>query len=324
MANTGFPPKQWNKDAFGQFLTFIVPAEGGCNLRCPFCFIAQREEIDTTLLAPEDYVRFIEGVAEVEPVAGVATQGYEPLLPESLPYTEAILRTAGALGLAGSLVTNATHLRQALPMLRQLRPSRIGVSLDAAAAPRHDRLRGTQGAWQATVSAIGYAIASLADSGTQLSVISVLMPRGRCDLDAMPALLSQLGVRDWIVNPLTVIKSDAWAGSEAGRRLPEDLLALAESAREHGVALTVDDELGLLQSALPTLRSLRHEALTIRSLPPGITLSRLTPEGQCSVGLDIAGRLPPQAPRWTAGSLHPALFLQAQRAGSAFLARAAS
>jgi sulfatase maturation enzyme AslB (radical SAM superfamily) len=323
MANTGFPPKQWKKDAFGEFLTFIVPAVGGCNLKCPFCFIAQREEIAATRLAPEDYVRFIEGVAEVEPVAGVAIQGYEPLLPEALAYTAAILRSVGALGLPSSLVTNGIELRAALPLLRQHRPDRVGVSLDAATARRHDKLRGKQGAWQATVDAIAHSIAPLARAGTQLTVISVLMPGQRADLDAMPALLSQIGVRDWIVNPLTVIKSNKWADSEAGRCLPEDLLALAERAREHGVAFKVDDEFGLLQSALPALRSLRREGVTIRSLPEGITLSRLTPGGQCSVGSQIAGRLPLDVPSWTAASLHPALFLQAQRTGAAFQARAA-
>ena len=289
MAQSGFPPKQWNKDAFGQFLTFIVPTPGGCNLECPFCFIAQREEIAATRLAPEDYVRFIEGVAEVEPVAGVAIQGYEPLLPEALPYTAAILRSAGALGFPSSLVTNGIELRAALPLLRRLRPDRVGVSLDAAAAHRHDKLRGKQGAWQATTLAIAHSIAPLARAGTRL----------------------------------TVIKSDRWADSDAGRRLPEDLLALAERAREHGVALTVDDEFGLLQSALPALRSLRREGVMIRSLPEGITLSRLTPGGQCSVGRQIAGRLPLHVSRWTSASLHPALFLQAQRTVAMFQVRAA-
>jgi molybdenum cofactor biosynthesis enzyme MoaA len=65
-------------------LTFVVPAANGCNLKCPFCLIEQREEIAETRLRPHDYARFVRDASERYPIFAVVGQGYEPLLPEAL------------------------------------------------------------------------------------------------------------------------------------------------------------------------------------------------------------------------------------------------
>jgi MoaA/NifB/PqqE/SkfB family radical SAM enzyme len=310
MPQTGFLPRQWEKHEVGRFLTFIVPADGGCNLKCPFCFISQREEITQDMLPAAAYGRFIEGVAESEPVAAVAIQGIEPFLPSSLPYTGAILRASTGLGIPTSIVTNGTHMEAALPLLRAFPPTRIGVSLDAAEPVRHDRVRRSAGAWEATVASIRASRGVFAAQGTSLTVISVLRPRGRADLDDMPALLRSLGVAEWIVNPLMVVGRSIWSG-EAQSRLIDDLLALAARARQHEVAVVINDEQGLLQAAAPALADIPADVLSLRTLPPGIVLSRLLPSGQCSVGDDISKRMSPEAPRWVAELSHPAQFLAA-------------
>src|SRR5215467_11607957 len=89
-------------DAAGQFLTFVVPASSGCNLKCSFCLVRQRREITDTLLREDDMSRFIREAAERAPIFALAIQGYEPLLPESLPYTQAVLATGQFLGLPTS------------------------------------------------------------------------------------------------------------------------------------------------------------------------------------------------------------------------------
>jgi hypothetical protein len=87
-------------------------------------------------------------------------QGYELLLPESLPYTQAILATGRFLGLPTTFVTNGVKLGDAVDLLKTLSPSKIAISLDAASAEIHDRIRGVAGSW--AVAGIKRAIEALA------------------------------------------------------------------------------------------------------------------------------------------------------------------
>src|SRR5215468_4005161 len=115
--------------AEGQVLTFVVPAPNGCNLRCSFCFIRQRQEITEVLLRPEDIMRFVREAAERAPIFALAIQGYEPLLPESLPYTRAILAAGQFLGRPTTMVTNGTKLVDAVDLLATLSLNKIAISL---------------------------------------------------------------------------------------------------------------------------------------------------------------------------------------------------
>ena len=58
----------------------------------------------------------------------------KPLLPDSFPYTQAILSTGQWLNIPTSLVTNGTHLAQWVDELAVLAPGRLSVSLDASEA----------------------------------------------------------------------------------------------------------------------------------------------------------------------------------------------
>src|ERR1700730_9647545 len=128
MSAAGLQPKpDFESNIAGQFLTFVVPAPSGCNLKCPFCLVRQRREITDSYsyLQPGDLVRFIRETAERAPIFAVAIQGYEPLLPGSLPYTQAILATGRLLGLPTSLVTNGVRLADAIDLLTTLSPNKI-------------------------------------------------------------------------------------------------------------------------------------------------------------------------------------------------------
>src|SRR5215831_8959335 len=162
----------------GQFLTFVVPAPNGCNLKCSFCIVRQRREITETLLRSEDMAHFIREAAERAPIFALAIQGYEPLLQEALPYTQAILATGRFLGLPTSVVTNGTKLVDAIDLLKTLAPNKIAISLDAASGDIHDRIRGVAGARAASVGGIKRAIEVLAPR-TRLVVMSVLLPSKR-------------------------------------------------------------------------------------------------------------------------------------------------
>jgi molybdenum cofactor biosynthesis enzyme MoaA len=92
MATAGLQPQpDFDADSAGQFLTFVVPASDGCNLKCSFCVVRERREITETHLRPQDMTRFVREAVQRAPIFALAIQGYEPLLIESLPYTQAIL-----------------------------------------------------------------------------------------------------------------------------------------------------------------------------------------------------------------------------------------
>jgi MoaA/NifB/PqqE/SkfB family radical SAM enzyme len=311
MAASGLQPQpDCEPDAAGRFLTFIVPATSGCNLRCPFCLVRQRGEITDTYLQPNDFARFIREAAEQTPIFALAIQGYEPLLSESLPYTQAILATGRFLALPTSLVTNGVKLADAIDLLRTVSPNKIAISLDAASADIHDRIRGVAGAWAATVGGIKRAIEVLAPR-TKLVVASVLLPSKRYYLDAMPTRLREIGIDRWIINPLLRVRSDQAGGSVGDREsLFRDLLILQEAADRAGVRLTVDDEFDHLghNAAIASQPSLR--ALHVRTLPKDVEIFRLAPSGQCSTGDSILRQVTPDTPRWHPGDMHAGDFLE--------------
>jgi molybdenum cofactor biosynthesis enzyme MoaA len=142
----------------------VVPALNGCNLRCSFCLIRQRRETTKSSLLPKDLVLFIREAAQRAPIFALAIQGYEPLLPESLSYTQAMLATGRLLKKPTTLVTNGIGLIDAVDLLRTLKPTKIAISLDAPAAEIHDRVCGIAGAWAASVAGIRQATEALAPS----------------------------------------------------------------------------------------------------------------------------------------------------------------
>src|SRR5258708_4644125 len=116
MSAAGLQPEPNCESGSGQFLTFVVPAPGGCNLNCSFCIVRQRREIGETCLTPHDLMRFIREAIEYTPTFALAIQGYEPLLHESRPLSQAILGTGRFLGIPTSLVTNGTKLADAIDL----------------------------------------------------------------------------------------------------------------------------------------------------------------------------------------------------------------
>jgi hypothetical protein len=128
MSSAGLQPLPYFETGVaGKFLTFVVPAGNGCNLKCPFCLVRQRGENFDVYLRPEDLARFIREAAEVAPIFALTIQGYEPLLPKSQPYTQSILATGRFLGLPTSLVTNGVNLTDAINLLTTLAPSLLHV-----------------------------------------------------------------------------------------------------------------------------------------------------------------------------------------------------
>ena len=292
-----------------QFLTFIVPAPNGCNLKCRFCFVRQRAEMAASDLPLTRYTQFIRQAAARAPIFALSIQGYEPLLPASRPYTQAILATGRLLGIPTGLVTNGTHLAEAADWLATLAPTKIAVSLDAADAATHDRLRGVSGAWAMTVAGIERAVAVLAPR-TAIAVASVLMPSGPGPLEGMPRLLASLGIGDWIITPLQKVGRDAPGGPIGVRRaLYQSLARLQDAADAAAVRLTIDDELDCLQHARAAAAQPELRRFRVRTIPVGVDLIRLGPDGACSVGRDILRQVNAGTPRWRPDEEHAGDFL---------------
>lgn len=269
--------------------TFVVPAPNGCNLDCPFCFIRMRREANPAevQLDERDYTDFLEQLNLQTRVSVVSLQGYEPLLPESWSYSEALLRRARELGIEATLVTNGTLLADRISDLADLGVGDIAVSVDSADPAIHDRSRGTPGAFAATLRGLEAACAS--GFGDRILVSSVLKPGKAQYLHTMPRLLNRLGVRRWAVNPLYNVHLSKGGGLvDRPESILFNLIRLNDMASENGVQLVVDDDFRLLSA--PSSGLARADALLTRQLWKFDQLVRLSPNGSCSVGRDILRR----------------------------------
>jgi uncharacterized Fe-S cluster-containing radical SAM superfamily protein len=303
------PDSVGERQCSGHFLTFVVAAPGGCNLSCAFCLVRQRRESGKRSLRPIDLVQFIEEVAERSPIYALAIQGHEPLLPESLPYTEAILTTGQRLNIPTTLVTNGVLLGGAIGLLRTLAPTKIAISLDSASPETHDRVRGVTGAWAVTVRNIKRAVESLAPR-TSIAVSSVLLPSRADHLQGMPEQLREIGVKQWSVNPLLRFGPANTNGPVGNRQnLLRDLLGLQEIADQAGIHFSVDDEFDRLGREPAIARQRDFDALRVRTLPPNIEIFRMSPSGQTWNGEDILKQADAGSPRWQPGADHAGDFL---------------
>ncbi len=288
-------------NAADSILTFVVPAPSGCDLACSFCYIRQRREAaDSTKLCPTDYVNFILSAAKCKAVGAICIQGYEPLLPDAVTYTEEILAVGQRLSIPTGLVTNGTHLRQSVPLLAKLKPARIAVSLDGVEAAVHDRQRGKAGAFDDAIQGLKFAV-SVPVLRKALVVTSILMPKKRNQLMSMPKFLNDLGVDRWVINALTKVGKDDRLGGPVGERkaIFEDLLALKAEADCHDIDMVVDDEFSRLSDDDRARELMKTKALRIKRLVRPEGCYRLVPTGHCSRGSDILKPVHSKTPVWS-------------------------
>ena len=277
--------------------TFVVPAPGGCDLDCPFCFIRMRREAGPAErhLLVRDYTDFLDQLAARCRIGIVSLQGYEALLPESWPYSEALLARARELGIETALVTNGTHLADRAEDLLRLGVVGITVSVDSADAAVHDRLRGRPGAFDATVR--GLEAACAAGLGDRLLVASVLQRGKPHYLRGMPRLLYSLGLKRWVVSPLYKVHRTRGGGIvDRPESILFQLIRLNGMAGEHDVQLVVDDDFGLLAARSGGLA--KANALLRRQLSRFDQLVRLSPDGSFSIGREILRRVDDDIAVW--------------------------
>ena len=293
----------------GIILSFILPF--GCDLRCSFCFIDRRNEINSELsLTSSQYLKFIEEVYEHRNISALCIQGHEPLLPEAFPSTKKILKFGSENNIYTSLVTNGTNLERFSFELSALRPNYLAVSLDSSDAIYHDKLRGRTGAFDVTVNGLAVAARSSALRDA-LAVASVLVPKQVQRLLGMPELLSKLGIRRWVVNALLAVKEGAVAHPAGNAdEIKTALEQLSCEASKYQVELTVDDEfsVALEQRHQPSSKSSYYWRIH-RLANSGAGVLRLLPDGRCILGKSILNVSNNTEPKWVPETEHAASFL---------------
>ncbi len=281
----------------GLIATFVVPAPKGCNLNCSFCIVRARREAlaGVGALSIDDYVHFLDAMAAKQQVGVMSLQGYEPLLPESWAYSEALLKRASELDIVTALVTNGTHLEDRVADIVRLNVDGITVSLDASESELHDLSRGTVGAFAKTISGLKKAAAS--PLRQRIIIASVLHPRRAHYLHGIPALLASLGIEQWVITPVQRVGSLAAGGPvQHYDEIASELLALHKIAKKHGIDMLVDDEFDHLMADSSNVVPI--EQPRFRRLPRLSRVVRLTPTGSCSVGEDILSRVGDRTPHW--------------------------
>jgi hypothetical protein len=130
----------------------------------------------------------------------------------------------------------------------------------------------------------------------------------------MPQRLREIGVDQWIVNPLLRFGPGDVNGPVGDRRsLFRDLLGLQELARHSNIRFTVDDEFDRLGHGSAAAKQPELSSLHVRTLPPEIDVFRLSPSGQTWLGEGILTQAGADVPQWRPDTSHAGDFLETLR-----------
>jgi MoaA/NifB/PqqE/SkfB family radical SAM enzyme len=194
-----------------------------CNLACRHCYI-NPDQHGNQALDLDTIKTWLEPFAVQGRQANVIFLGGEPTLHPDL--AEAI-RYARALGYTSVTVdTNGYLFNNILEKVTPQEVDYFSFSLDGAVAATNDRLRGA-GSWQRCVRGIKAAV----DKGFATSLIYTVSRANAAELEQMPALLKQLGIRRFFIQVIGL------RGRSAAGGLEDVAGASPQMAREEWLAL---------------------------------------------------------------------------------------
>lgn len=277
--------------------TMVLPAPNGCNLKCPFCAIAQRGEATNAVMTDADYHTFLDDVCKHFEVDRLSIQGYEPLLPEVWALTKSLLEHADTFDLETRLVTNGTTLTKYAEELSGL-VDLVAISLDSSDPAIHDQLRGVPGCFEEAIAGIKSAVHHFGRDGVVVN--SVLFPGKERYLEGMPKLLQGLGVGEWTVGPYKDMRIGGHTGGK--NQMKAALLRMSLLGAKYGLKASLADEFRKLDTGD------FYKGLLVAALPPNVSVIRLSPDATCSQDFEI---LSPSglAPTWDRKEA-PHIFLQ--------------
>lgn len=204
-----------------------------CNLRCQHCYINPEQHGDITLPLPT-IEAWLAAYAEKSRKANVIFLGGEPTLH---PDLSGAIKKAKSLGYSSVTVDTNGYLFH--DILSKVSPDEVdyfSFSLDGATRETNDKLRG-DGAYDRCITGIRKAVSS----GFSVSLIYTVSQANIRELEQMPPLLKELGIRRFFIQVIGI------RGKSAGRQeklqlSKEEWLTIipraAEKAADMGIAVT--------------------------------------------------------------------------------------
>lgn len=175
----GHTKKAAENDPFGGAPRPVVvwAATKACNLRCVHCYASANADPDPDELTNAEARAMLEDLAAFG-VPAVLFSGGEPLVRPDVPE---LMEFAKSLGLTITLSTNGLLIDDAMAdRMADIGVKYVGISLDGM-RPKHDKLRGLTGAFDATLAAIDRCRAR----DIKVSVRFTVHALNESDLDAL-------------------------------------------------------------------------------------------------------------------------------------------
>ena len=220
---------------------------GGCNLNCPFCIVAKRDERREQSYVTADHLLGLQdATARRGLLGGAAIVGDEPLQSHCWPTARAFLRHDERCERPTALITNGYNLIDFADELRQLKSTKILISLDAA-SEEHDAIRRKPGAFARISEGIRVAVEH-PELRERLAIAAILMPGNLNGIAEIIAFTAANRIPQLLLSPLLTSSRDEpltihpKVMREAWRAIPQ-LQAQAEAA---GVKLRLSDEFAVL------------------------------------------------------------------------------
>jgi len=163
-----------------------------CPLKCSHCYVDAGEKETEGVLSTREAFTVIDQI-RLTGTPVVVLSGGEPLMRDDLCQ---VARYGTEQGLRMVLGTSGYLLDR--PMAARLRESGIhaaAISLDSADPKIHDALRGTPGAWDRAVAAIG----NCRDEGIGVQINMTAVRPVAADVESVVTLGNKLGVKDYQV-----------------------------------------------------------------------------------------------------------------------------
>lgn len=174
-----------------------------CNLRCRHCAVPEEDSPVDHEVSIDDWLAFVEVLAEGGLRSLVLSGGEALLRPEAVDIAVRALE----LGVERTtLVTNGLVFRGPVPeriafAQRRFPGFGVHVSLDGCTAETHDWMRG-RGTFHRTLK----ALARLRESGGRISGVHTVFHRGNVhEFDGCAALAERLGAATWTVFPVAAL-----------------------------------------------------------------------------------------------------------------------
>ncbi|MBU1172797.1 MAG: radical SAM protein [Proteobacteria bacterium] len=175
-----------------------------CNLSCRHCYI-NRGQHGTRAVSRDEMESWLSLFAEKSPESNVIFLGGEPTMHPDLPFG---IKKARELGYTSITVdTNGYLFHDFLSQVSPLDVDFISFSLDGATKGVNDSIRGT-GSYEVCLAGIRKAVSM----GFSTSLIYTVSGENLTELDQMPPLLVDLGIKEFFIQVIGIRGNSAEKG----------------------------------------------------------------------------------------------------------------